>query len=624
MSHLILVVLMFCVMMIAAINFGHLAGSVERILRDNYDSVRAAQVMKETLERQDSAASFVLAGEIELGRRQFETNEPLFTQAYNFEAHNITEPGEQEMADAIHREYTQYQTELRRFIYANPPLSKQRAHDEYFRYLKPEFIRIKDFAQAVLDVNQSAIKRATDKASRDARRSSVIAFAVTIGSFVTAVYFTLRITRVQLAPLTSLARQAEQIGAGHWNQRIELNRTDEIGVLADSLNAMAEKLQQSWRREAERLHRAEQMSDAALENLYDPVVVTDAQGDVVFWNHAASSLFGPLEHEIGRPIAEAIKNDVITRTVSRTIQQKRATAAEDEGALVSVPVGGSHRTYRVFANPMYDRREFLGAVVVLEDITHLRELDRLKTEFIGVASHELRTPVTSLMLAVQLMDEGAAGALSPEQTEIVRAQREDLGRLERIISDLLDLTKLEAGVTTPRFELVAPYEIAHNAIRAVSATASAKGVALNTDYEPDLPAVRADRAQITRVLVNLLNNAIRHTPADGMVTVQLSLKSADDHDARKEDLVEFAVRDTGCGIPPEFVDRIFDRFVQVPGATRGGAGLGLSIAGNIIAAHGGEIHAESDIGQGSCFIFTLPQNLEVNPEPHDSRKAEDG
>ena len=246
---------------------------------------------------------------------------------------------------------------------------------------------------------------------------------------------------------------------------------------------------------------------------------------------------------------------------------------------------------------MRDHSNLLGAVAVLEDITHLRELDRLKNEFIGVASHELRTPVTSLQLSVQLMAEEAVGPLNSAQKEIVAAQSEDLERLVRMMRDLLDLTRLEAGVTPPRFELASPTSIMDAAVGAVRVQAEAKGVVLAINEAGRMVPIRVDTAQMTRVLINLLNNAIRHTPGGGSVTIGASIES---------DQMAFSVTDTGTGIPIKYQSRIFERFVQVPGATGGGAGLGLSIARNIVRAHDGEIHVESKTGKGSRFVVTLP------------------
>ena len=614
-SHLVLVLLMVVVMVGAVVNFSKLGGSINRILKDNYASVRAAQEMKETLERQDSAAAFVLSGELDLARKQFEANAPLFENAYQTEAHNITEPGEQQLAESIGTSYRTYHAAMRKLIYAQPAYTKLQAHDYYFSTLKPAFEVIKELAQAVLDVNQDAILRASKRAESQAARATLTAIGVTVGSFCLALFFSLRMVRSSLAPLRSLARQAEEIGAGHWYQRIELNRNDEVGVLEDAFNQMASKLGEAWQEEERRLHRAERMSDAALESLYDPVIVTDARGSILHWNRAASGLFGPEEQAVGRPIAEAVLDVRITEAIEKAIHQEHVSAAEGEAGFVSLSSGEANRTYRLRATPMRDHSNLLGAVAVLEDITHLRDLDRLKTEFIGVASHELRTPVTSLQLSVQLMDEEAVGPLNAAQKEIVAAQLEDLERLDRMMRDLLDLTRLEASVTPPRFELASPRILVNAAADAVRIQAEAKGVVLTVDAATDLPSMRVDVGQITRVLINLVNNAIRHTPAGGAVTISAAIEG--DH-------LTFHVVDTGGGIPTEYQSRIFERFVQVPGATRGGAGLGLSIARQIIKAHEGEIHVESEPGHGSRFVITLPIGREPSGSAARERRPENG
>ncbi len=597
-SHLVLALLMVVVMAGAIANFVHLGQSIDRILRDNYKSVIAAQNMKETLERQDSAATFYLAGQIQKARAQFQANRPLFQRAYQIEAHNITEAGEEQMKDDIGRGYAAYVPALEKLLYANPPMPPPQARDYYFRVLEPAFLRIKDRAQDVLDINQKAIVRADNRARAEARRASFTGIGITAGAFVLALVVSLRMVQTTLSPLKALARQAEEIGTGHLNQRIELHRTDEVGMLASAFNTMAERLRVARKLEEERLHRAERMSDAALESLYDPVLVTDAAGRVLHLNRAAEGLFGPTRRAAGCTVPQIASDVRIAEAVERAIHQERVSAEEDEAGLVVLQAGEAKRTYRLRATPMRDDDgRVLGAVAVFEDVTHLRELDRLKTEFIGVASHELRTPVTSLLLSVQLLEEGAAGELTPQQTEIIAAQKEDLQRLERTMRDLLDMTRLEAGMTPPRLELVAPRALAEGALQAVLAQAEAKEIALADEVPDSLPAVHADRAQMTRVLVNLLNNAIRHTPPRGSVKLEGRSQSGS---------VAVAVRDSGVGIPRQYLPRIFERFVQVPGATRGGAGLGLSIARTIVGAHGGSITAESEVGSGSTFTVTLP------------------
>ena len=600
-SHLLLVTLLLVVMAGAVVNFLGLGQSIDRIFKDNYASVIAAQNMKETLERQDSATTFFLAGQPEKARLQFQTNWTRFRESFQIEAHNITEPGEQQLADDIGKESENYRKMVETLLFANPPLSQEAAKKYYFQSLEPAFLHLKGRAQEVLDLNQSAILRANEQAKKEARRASFMSVGVTVGAVILALILVPWTIRAVLTPLVSLARQAEEIGLGHLNQRIALNRNDEIGNLALSFNTMAEKLREARQLAEERLKRAERMSDAALENLYDPVVVTDAAGKLVHLNKAAEGLFGQEKRMVGTLVSEAIKDRRISEALTQAIQESSVSAPEGEAGFVPIQVGETQRFYRLRANPMKDSEgRLLGAVAVLEDVTHLREVDRLKTEFIGVASHELRTPVTSLMLSVQLLEEGAVGELTKEQRELIALQKEDLGRLERMMRDLLDVTRLEAGVTPPRFELVPSGELISGAIKSVSAYADAQKVTLTTTLPENLPPVRADRGQVSRALINFLNNAIRHTPQGGSVALSAEQESTGS--------VRFSVEDTGSGIPKEYLAKIFDRFVQVPGATRGGAGLGLAIAKSIIETHGGNISVNSEPGKGSVFSFALPTN----------------
>jgi PAS domain S-box-containing protein len=583
----------------AVANFLHLGRSIDRILKDNYLSVEAAQDMKDALERIDSANAFLLADQPARGRQQYQEHRRLFESAFSIEARNITERGERDVvADIGDRLWPRFRRDTERYLYAQPPMSRPAARSTYFKTLQPEFIGLKERAQKVLDLNQAAILKADRQAKAEARRASRMGLALTAIALVLALFFALRMIRSSLTPLSTLARQAEEIGAGHLNQRIELHRDDEIGALADSFNHMAESLREAHRKEEERLRRAERMSDEALESLYDPVVVTDDEGRVVHLNRAAEGLFGPAARAAGRAAGQVVDDPRVALAVERAIRQERVSAEEGESAFVTLSTGEKERAYRLRVTPMRDSDStLLGAVAVLEDVTHLRQLDRLKTEFISVASHELRTPVTSLLLSVQLLEEGAAGPLNAEQSEVVSAQREDLERLQRMMRDLLDLTRLEASVEPPRFEIVPPRELVDAATAAVRSQMEEGALALSEDIPMDIPGVRADRAQITRVLVNLLSNAVRHTPRGGRITVRT---------CETDDKVAFRVEDTGSGIPTDYLPRIFDRFVQVPGATRGGAGLGLSIAKTIVRAHGGDIRAESEPGQGSVFTFTLP------------------
>ncbi|MCI0349473.1 MAG: HAMP domain-containing histidine kinase, partial [Acidobacteriales bacterium] len=238
-----------------------------------------------------------------------------------------------------------------------------------------------------------------------------------------------------------------------------------------------------------------------------------------------------------------------------------------------------------------------GVAVVLYDVTRFRLLDAVKTNLVATVSHELKTPLTSVRMVLHILLENTLGALTPKQTELLQAAREDTERLLRILHDLLDLTRLEEGNAGLHKEPVAPAELLQSVMEEMRDQTLPKGLKMNCALDPDLPPVSVDRQRINHVFTNLISNAIKHSPAGGEILLR-AVRAGDDS-------IQFSVSDQGPGIPEKYHARIFDRFFRVPGQIRTGAGLGLSIAKEITVAHGGRIGVKNSSGQGSTFYVML-------------------
>ncbi len=442
-----------------------------RIIAENYDSVVAAQDMKESLERQDSAAVFELMGEHERARRQLTVHRARFDAAFDKAAANITEPGEAELIDVIRRGRDDY---YRRFD-AVLALSGARTA-RYFSELEPPFNALREACDRLLRVNQEAMRRKADEASRVARRWLMITVALSIGLMTLGIGVQISLSRAIVEPVRRLTDATEQIAAGHFETTVPVTSHDEVGVLAAGFNRMAESIRE--------LRQADYLN-----------------------------------------------------------------------------------------------------------------VSRLKSEFIASASRELREPLTSVQLAIHAALEESAGPLTVRQREVVEAARDDAALLDRLVSEMLDLARLDAGTAPPVMMPVRPSALVGAALDTIRLRAESRGVQLVVDVPPDLPPVPLDRVQISHVVGELALNALDATPAGGTITVSAT---------EVGDRLAITVADTGTGIPAEDLTRIFDPFTRGADRPGTGTGLGLPIARRIVEAHGGQLVVDSTVGHGSRFTVTLP------------------
>jgi len=583
-------------------------GSVSRrIISNNYDSVVAAQEMKESLERQDSAAVFALLGARDKAAAQLREHRAKFDQNFEKAANNITEIGESAAVEAIRADRQKYYEMFDAFTQrvnstdqsagsvARPEVRSER--EEYFNQLEPQFNKLRAECEHLLQLNQRAMVAKSEAAAGVAQlwfyRTLLIAGILVAAGIYLAFFLANRIVE----PLRELTATTAKMAGGDLNAKVEVSSRDELGILAAEYNRMAERIRQLRTSDMGRLMMAQQTTEAAIDSLYDPIIVTDGEGLVTKLNPAAEEIFGSERENTGKHIGDVARDVRIAGAVAEAIESQRPVAGEGMSSVLPLAVDGSERAFRLRTTPMRDNgSRLLGAVTLLEDITHLREIDRLKSEFIANASHELRTPLTSVQMGVHLLLEGAAGDLNDKQTEVLSSCREDCERLDKLMRDLLDLSKIEAGESQPELNTVKTREFIINVTEDLRSRVESKGLAFNVLVSVGLPDVFIDGSQIERVLANLVVNAIRYTK-QGEIRIAAEPRGS---------YVAISVSDTGTGIPQEYLPHIFDKFVQVPGTATGGAGLGLAISRLIVEAHGGQISVQSEVGQGSTFTFTLP------------------
>lgn len=577
------------------------SGTLERIFRENYDSVLYGQRMKEAVDALDDHAQSILYGAWDTSVRTSAEVIADFEANLAKELGNVTLPGEGDLAHEINRLWygdgavgPGYKATLSRV--ADTSGSTEERRNLYRDQVAPTAVRLRDAAQKIIDLNVQNMGFTNGQVKRSAVQAERTLYVLIAAGIVLGVVFVYAISRSILGALGAVTASAREIERGNLDLIVPVTTRDELGQLAQTFNTMASRLREFRRTDRAKLVRTQRTTQLALGSLPDAVAIISPDGKVEIANETARKMFGlHPETDLASTPATGLA-DLFRRAAGerRTIQSKGY-----DGAIQIF--NGQERFFLPTAVPIIDEeRNLAGVTLVLADVTNLRKLDEMKSGLLSVVSHELKTPLTSIRMAAHVLLEERVGPLNAKQQELLIASREDADRLYEIIENLLDMGRIESGRLLIDLKPTAPDTLVRDAIDEIEAAFRDKGVELVVDVSSELHAVMADANRVSHVFSNLLNNALKYTNSGGRVTVT-ALADTD------ERFVRFTVEDTGTGISADALSHVFERFFRAPGQTgKSGAGLGLAIAKEIVDVHGGTIRAESVLGQGSTFTFTLP------------------
>ena len=580
----------------SAINLYKLSKAIDGLLTDNYKSIGAINNMLEAIERQDSAVLIYINVDRQKGIDLFSDNSSTFLKWYNVEYNNITERGEKDNVEKINNSYTEYLKLFSELQEIRGNQSTIKSADFYNSAVLPEFSIIKKALKELISLNEKAMFNSKEQATKNAKQSMYIILVMTFfamtGGFLASRYFINRFFK----PVYSLTETVKSIKAGDLKREADIISHDEIGELAQEFNNMTKRLQQYEQSTLGKLLSEKNKSLAIVKSIADPLIALDTNYRIVLLNNACEKFFGIDEEKVtNRHFLEAIKNGELFDFISNTLE-----AMEDTKQRI-VLLESEHEEYyfNIIVTAIKDHDTNLtGLIIVFQNVTQLKQLEKIRTDFIATISHEFKTPLTSIMMGANLMLNKGMGDLNAEQRDVVNAIQEDGERLSSLVSNLLELIKIESGKAMYEFEPCPVDSIIENSIRQFYQQAEQKEISLYYECEDDLPRVKADYEKITWVLNNLISNALKYTNAGDEICVSASVK---------DDKMLVKVKDTGAGIPEEYLDRIFDKFVQVKGGDLEirGTGLGLAVVREIIETHGGRIWCESKLDSGSSFTFSL-------------------
>jgi NtrC-family two-component system sensor histidine kinase KinB len=562
----------------------HLGGAIRRTLYRNYLSIEAAQHMHAALR------------ELQLAEREGRARESLIPQREIFdhwmsvENHNLTEAGEPELAAEIERR-------SRRLFGEIATGSENLRHDRQFSELHERL-------DELIEMNRAAMFRADSRAMRLASRLTYEFGLALLAFLCLGALMSWWIGWAVSKPLTELTERLRGISQRRPQVRLGPQTLAELNTVAREFNLMAEQIEEFEKLNVERLLYEKSKTEAIIESLEDGVILIDSGGVVTHVNEIAAIIMGiePAQ-ALGSPLDDLDTNQPHYLKVREALRRLGKSGSQTQRVELQLHLRGRDHHYILKAAPL--RRADghpLGELITLQDVTYLRDQERVRANLVATLSHELRTPLASLTLSAELL-EREVSVLGPRQVELLRAIAQECARMRQLTDGLLSLARGELASIALRRELLDLARIAREVAGRFAIQAEQRNIILTTRTE-EVPAVRGDPVKLSWVLSNLLGNALRYTPQNGHIEVVVQAEGGS---------VRLEVRDSGPGIARELKDSIFERFAQygADGGQTGAAGLGLAIAKEIVDAHAGRIFVESAVGQGSTFVVTVPAAMEL-------------
>jgi NtrC-family two-component system sensor histidine kinase KinB len=591
-------VLIATVLAWAFFNLRLLGRASEAILSENYRSILAAGNMIEAIEGQDSALLLFLLGYRQEGAARFAAQEGRFLPWLGRARDNITVEGESEIVEAIERRYQQYLQEYPELtgLYSKSPVQ---ARQYYQDRILPASSAVREAAGRLRELNQETMFDASSRAEKISSRAAASMAGVGGASLILGLSFSLILSSLISRPVRRLSEATRRIAEGSYEVQLRAASSDELGRLAESFNAMVGRLRSYHRMNIGKIVEEKRKNDALIRSIDDGILLVNDQLQVTNMNPAAERIFElKFEEDKPRHFLELLGDSDLFSLVKDALQSGQVPVLEDRDNTLRIEREGEDRYYQYSLTPVLStERKRLGIVLLFRDVTRLREIDRLKDEFLMTASHELKTPLTGIAMSIGLLAESLAGKLDGRDKEMLEVAGAEVSRLRSLVSDLLDLSKIESGNIALEFEAIPAETLIEKACSVFKTLAAEKAVHLEWKADEGAGELKADANKIGWVLSNLIANALRYTATNGHIRVGAR---------RAGGFVYFSVADDGAGIPLEAQSRIFDKFVRVKSDERGGTGLGLAICREIVRGHGGTIWVDSEPGKGSTFTFTIP------------------
>ncbi len=596
----VLVIINVVVSVWSIYNFNQLTQALTTMIKQNYQDVIAAQNMLRALESDNSAQLLMLNGYVDAGYIQFQDNHRNFATWFQQAVASNTSQSGADILQNIYNYYVKYSDATDTLKNIIMTYRGHRAALDYnYNKISPIFDKMKAECFKLLEMNNNEMVQTNTKANSISNQATFAVLGAALLAIVLSIVASWQFSQYIIQPTEKLTDTVRKFGRGYLDVRENINSNDEIGELSHEFNRMAERLKKYEEINIEKLITEKKKSEAIVGTISDPIIVVDNEKKIVLMNRLAEDLFDVTEEAaIGKNFKEVVSNPELNEYMDK------AAAGESLNNLppyFELRFDEENRYFRIKLNSSKSvSGKIAGLILILQDVTQFKELDKMKSEFMAHVSHEFRTPLTSINMSLDILKDEHIGHVNKKQRELLTAAKQDAERLTKLVRELLELSRLESGKLKLKEDIIDAKSLIDFSVHPAVLQFNNKNVRLIVNADISIPQFVADFQQLSWVISNLVTNALRFTDPGGIVTIDTAMNGND---------MVISVRDTGSGIEPEVLDKVFDKFVQLHDSSNpspGSVGLGLSIAKEIVELYGGRIWVDSEVGVGSVFTFSIP------------------
>lgn len=496
---------------------------------------------------------------------------------------------------AVHVFYTNLHLQQKNITEKNEKIETSKLKKNFDSFLRNSsqnnLIILSENINTIIKLNTDAISAKSKVAVYNAQDSLIWSIILAIINTVVAIFMLAMLPKVLTNPIKQLLEGILEISNHNYDKRLNFEPQSEFGPVATSFNNMAMELSQFQKSSIKRIISTKRYLETVINAIYEPIMGLDNEKNILFANNAVTQILNlPADKMIQKSALDlSLSNDLLRRLIRGLEKEK-----ENDHNPLKIYSDNKECYYEVHYLPLPENS---GVVIMLSDITKFKVLDNAKTNFISVISHELKTPLSAIMMSLKLLNDKRIGNMNEEQINLSKSIEDNSNRLLSITGELLKMTQVEAGGLQLNPKITKPIELIDYAINATRVLAERWGCNIEVEYPKEkIAKLFVDSEKIAWVVTNLLSNAIHYSPENSRIIIG----------ARQiNKIVEIFVRDFGKGIDPRYHTTIFERYFRVPGTKVQGSGLGLAISKDFVEAHGGSIRVESEIGKGSCFIISF-------------------